>query len=271
MARKFAQVKVSIWDSGSFRSLTATAQRLYFVLMTRVETSLAGVIEWHPGRFAQLAGDTSPDDIEQAAAELEAARFIVIDRGTQECLLRTLIRHDETLRKGTRVAAGVVAAWRAIYSRHLRSVVADEVTKIEMTSTVHQVIEPLISWRIECPTEYANETSTDTPNDTLSEGVSGQQATSNIQQATSRADALFAGFWSVYPRKVAKKAAEKAWAKAVRAVDANMIISAAARYADQTKSSDPRFVKHPATWLNGGCWDDEVSADETQPDRWMNA
>ncbi len=271
MARKFAQVKVSIWDSGSFRSLNATAQRLYFVLLTRVETSLAGVIEWHPGRFAQLASDTSPDDIEQAAAELEEARFIVIDRTTQECLLRTLIRHDETLRKGTRVAAGVVAAWRAIYSRHLRSVVADEVAKIETTSTVHQVIEPLISWRIECPTEYVNETSNDMPTDTLSEEVSGQQATGNIQQATSRADALFTGFWSVYPRRVAKKAAEKAWAKAVRAVDPNLIIAGAARYADQTRTSDPRFVKHPATWLNGGCWDDEPASDSADPDGWMNA
>lgn len=272
MARTFAQVKVTIWDQRDFCALTVAAQRLYFVLMTRVETSLAGVIEWHPGKLAQLAGDTTADTIETAAAELVQARFIVIDRDTDECLLRTLVRHDGTLRKGPKVAAGVVSAWRAIYSRQLKSVLADEVMKEDLAVSMRQMIQPLIDWHTECPTEYAIETPTDTPSDTPSPEVSGQQATGNKQQATSRADALFAGFWSVYPRRVAKKAAERAWAKAVRSADPNTVIAGAARYADQVRHSDPRFVKHPATWLNGGCWDDEPPAtDSVDPDGWMNA
>lgn len=271
MARTFAQVQVSIWDQIDFRNLTGLAQRLYFVLMTRVETSLAGVIEWHPGRLSELAADTDPASIEQVAAELEQTRFLVIDRNTQECLLRTMVRHDKTLQRGPKIAAGVVAAWRQVYSKHLRSVIADEAAKDQVSDSVRQVIQPLLDWRIECPTEYVNETPNDTQSDTQFGEVSGQPTTSNQQPTTTRVDALFAGFWSVYPRRVAKKAAEKAWVKAVRSADANTIIAAAARYADQTKNSDPRFIKHPATWLNGGCWDDDELATSTDHPKYFDA
>lgn len=69
-------------------------------------------------------------------------------------------------------------------------------------------------------------------------------------------DPDFAKFWSVYPRRVAKDAARKAWAKSVRRAGAADIIVGAERYRDDPNRS-AQFTKHPATWLNGGCWSDE--------------
>ncbi|MGH9288068.1 MAG: helix-turn-helix domain-containing protein [Acidimicrobiales bacterium] len=69
-------------------------------------------------------------------------------------------------------------------------------------------------------------------------------------------------FWHVYPRKVAKIAARRAWDKAVEQADPDLLIAGARRYADQ--QADPMrrpFTKHPATWLRGGCWDDEPEPD----------
>lgn len=67
----------------------------------------------------------------------------------------------------------------------------------------------------------------------------------------------FDDFWAVYPRRKAKEAARRAWAKAVKRVDPAVIVEGARRYAVECQGRDPKYVRHPATWLNGGCWEDE--------------
>lgn len=69
----------------------------------------------------------------------------------------------------------------------------------------------------------------------------------------------FTEFWSVYPRKVARKAAVRAYSKAVKVVLSETIIYGAARYARERDGQDATYTKHPTTWLNGGCWDDEAA------------
>jgi hypothetical protein len=65
----------------------------------------------------------------------------------------------------------------------------------------------------------------------------------------------FDRFWSAYPRKVGKKAALKAWEKAIRDADPETIIAAAQRYA-ANPNLEPKYTAHPTTWLNQGRWDD---------------
>lgn len=67
-------------------------------------------------------------------------------------------------------------------------------------------------------------------------------------------------FWQAYPRHVGKLAAEKAFAKARKHASADAIIAGARRYAAERAGQDPAYTKHPATWLNGGCWSDEPAA-----------
>lgn len=73
-------------------------------------------------------------------------------------------------------------------------------------------------------------------------------------------DASFDEFWSVYPRRVGKGQARKAWASAMKKTDASTIIAGAARFASSSASSELKFVPYPATWLNGERWDDEEAA-----------
>ena len=67
----------------------------------------------------------------------------------------------------------------------------------------------------------------------------------------------FDEFWSVYPRRVDKADARKAWPKAVKAATADVLIAAAKRYAQQMNGAEARFVKHPSSWLNKGSWENE--------------
>ena len=67
-------------------------------------------------------------------------------------------------------------------------------------------------------------------------------------------------FYAVYPKHVGKDTAAAAFAKRVKqGVDPEHIIAAAGKFAKACHSAatEKRFIKAPAVWLNGGCYDDE--------------
>jgi DNA-binding MarR family transcriptional regulator len=70
--------------------------------------------------------------------------------------------------------------------------------------------------------------------------------------------AAFDAFYVAYPRHVARQAAFMAWTKLNPSPELQAsIMAGAARYAQQVKGTEPRFVLHPATWLNQERWTDE--------------
>lgn len=74
---------------------------------------------------------------------------------------------------------------------------------------------------------------------------------------------LFAKFWTAYPRKTAKANAEKAFAKISPSAELFAAMIAAInrqKLSDQWHRDGGAFIPHPATWLNGRRWEDEVSA-----------
>jgi hypothetical protein len=71
----------------------------------------------------------------------------------------------------------------------------------------------------------------------------------------------FDAFWRVYPRKVAKGDARKAWARLTP--DAALVATILAAVEAQTtwpqwQRDDGDFIPYPATWLNRGQWTDEA-------------
>lgn len=86
---------------------------------------------------------------------------------------------------------------------------------------------------------------------------------STAAQSTEQDDPDFAKFWDVYPRKVGKGEARKAWAKLLKAgIDPADIIAGAERYRDDPlrKRQEIKYTKHPGPWLNAERWTDETSA-----------
>lgn len=72
----------------------------------------------------------------------------------------------------------------------------------------------------------------------------------------------FDEFWEVVPKKVGKQAARKAWAKATKATDPDVIIAGMKRYRDDPNRSDA-FTKNPQGWLNDGRWEDDPLPDRS--------
>jgi hypothetical protein len=72
----------------------------------------------------------------------------------------------------------------------------------------------------------------------------------NIGTAPERFDE----FWQAYPRRDDKAAARKSYAAALKKTDAGSLIAGATAYALEKKSSEKKFIKLAATWLNNECW-----------------
>lgn len=78
----------------------------------------------------------------------------------------------------------------------------------------------------------------------------------------------FIEFWSVYPKKVGKGAAEKAWSKIKPNAELHLkILSAIERQkmSEQWLRDNGQYIPNPATWLNQRRWEDELQ--EANPAR----
>lgn len=69
----------------------------------------------------------------------------------------------------------------------------------------------------------------------------------------------FAAWYDRYPRKVGRAAAEKAYRRALKTATPEQLLAGLELYLGEieAKRTARDYIKHPATWLNGGCWADE--------------
>lgn len=109
----------------------------------------------------------------------------------------------------------------------------------------------------------------ETPSDTLIDVPVSQELTVAAHKAPVKAKKSkkrndypddFEEFWRIYPRHEDKKKAFKVWQTALKnGATADEIIAGAARYAKYRAGEPAQYTKHPSTWLNGDCWENEYS------------
>lgn len=89
----------------------------------------------------------------------------------------------------------------------------------------------------------------------------GEDQTADADERSRKED-RFAEFWTAYARKVGRGQAIKAWRAAIKKAEPDAIITAASEFTawHRAEGTEPRFIPHPATWLNGERWADEKSS-----------
>jgi len=93
----------------------------------------------------------------------------------------------------------------------------------------------------------------------------------NEPQKESKSDPIeerFEVFWKAYPKKTGKGAALKSFKKIKPSEDLlNKMLSSIeqTKQTDQWKRDNGQYIPYPATWLNQGRWEDEVTV---QQDSW---
>ena len=64
----------------------------------------------------------------------------------------------------------------------------------------------------------------------------------------------FEQFWAMYPKHREKFRARAAYDKALKHGTHKEIMAGVTRYSMERMGKDHQYTKHPATWLNAGCW-----------------
>lgn len=128
MARQYARIFLSIWADPGFTALTADEQAVYLRLLTGPGLSMCGVTDWRPARLVKSFRGMTREALEGIGDRLQAARFIVLDRDTEEVLVRSFVRHDGVLKSPNLVKA-MANDWIEIGSDAIKQSVAWEVRR----------------------------------------------------------------------------------------------------------------------------------------------
>lgn len=131
MARDHARIRLDIWADDDYRQLTSSAQWLYEHLLTSPSLSFAGIADWRPARIAAHTADLTAHDVELFAADLEDGQYVVIDRTSEEVLVRSFVKHDGLLRSPN-MSKALVKSHAEIASSVLRAVVIDQLKRLEI-------------------------------------------------------------------------------------------------------------------------------------------
>lgn len=113
----------------------------------------------------------------------------------------------------------------------------------------------MISDDIKCPREYEKR-------ETRNENTRNTPLTPQEGEGTSVQEERFEQVWKEYPKKVAKQYARKAWMriKPDKEILEKMLKALREqKKSEQWQKENGRFIPNPATWLNGGYWENEPS------------
>ena len=264
---EYGKIFKRVWGDADFKALTCQQQLLYLKLVSQTDISLAGVLTLATIRWAGQTAGVTDKDIARTLAELEAARFIVCDRETQEVLVRSYVRNDLGWRSSKTMKA-VKAAVGRILSPRLRGVISAELLKVDTSGLsdrksetyelspreyIDSVIRDLVDENP--PVDTPCDTPSDTPCDTPSDGVSrsgplthalanaNANANANAparERTTTRAHQL-PDDWQPKPETVAAMSA------AMPGVDFRL---EHAKFRDHYKSNGKAMKDWDATWRN---------------------
>lgn len=132
MARSYAPVLVSVWGDPDWQRLSVEAQRVYLLALSQPGTTYAGVVAYTAKRWARMAADTGPGDVERAVAQLVRARFVVVDEETEELFIRSFVKHNGVLAQ-PQLRKSMHRAFADILSPAIRQAFLDELPADERT------------------------------------------------------------------------------------------------------------------------------------------
>ena len=217
-------LKESICTSDSIDKLSAFEETLFYRLIVNCDDY--GRFDGRPKIIASKLyplKDIRSTQIESALRTLTSAELVILYEvdGKPFLQMKTWDRHQQIRAKKSKYPS-----------------------PDEGSVTSANICNQMISDDSKCPRNPIQSESNPNPN-------------TNTERVASL-DRAFDKFWVCYPRHEGKQTAKKAFLK-VAPDDSllNAMLSAIQRQKQTSQWSDPRYIPHPATWLNGRRWEDE--------------
>lgn len=127
MPRSEARLQFTIWDG--LAGLSDAGRLVYLVVLTEEHVTQCGSGPLRKSMWGKrLCWD--PSKLDEALAEVDAKRYILVDDDTEEVLVRSFIRGDKVDRQ-PRVLQAALKSAVLIQSKRLRAVLAEELRKLD--------------------------------------------------------------------------------------------------------------------------------------------
>lgn len=113
------------------------------------------------------------------------------------------------------------------------------------------------------PTPSQGESDTEPVCQNQGESLTVLKTAGGIENHSTTLDEDFNRFWQLYPKKVDKQKALKAWKKLKPNRELQGVMLAALerqKLLSQWNTNNGQFIPNPTTWLNGKRWEDDINA-----------
>lgn len=131
---RHARFLCRMWDDEDWKALSPRAQWFFMLLVSQASINRAGVIALTSKRWMRLAsGPSVEQQITLAMEELEATRFLVVDRDTEEVLVRSYMRGDG-VEKQPNVLKAACRQAREVLSGKVRATLEAELRRLETSN-----------------------------------------------------------------------------------------------------------------------------------------
>jgi hypothetical protein len=125
-----------IWRDPDFASLEQGPQRAYLFILSQPDLSHAGLIPLRVRRWANNAAGLTPNQLDEQLDVLAESRFLVVDRDTEEVLVRTMVRNDGVY-KQPKVMLRLREDAKQIVSPTLRAAFLAELSRLPLHELPH--------------------------------------------------------------------------------------------------------------------------------------
>jgi hypothetical protein len=252
--REYGQIQSGFWQSSDAEGMSDRAKLLACYLLTGPYTNGLGCFRLTEGNLIDDFGWVSETVLE---TESELYRIGFAYRFGKVIFIPNFLRWNGI--SNPKVAIARLKELETLPTRDAKALAARVLLKFcnHLTAsqvTLLQTVSDTVSDRV------LDRLSKQNP--TLPNPTQNQKETSFPQKPAKpkKSDEGFDEFWSAYPRKVGKEDALKAFVKI--SPDAELLAVMLKAIAAQSKSEqwakDRQFIPHPATWLNGKRWQDDI-------------
>lgn len=140
-------------------------------------------------------------------------------------------------------------------------------TMITTTKTTRGMIVTICNYDYyQNPKNYETDSETDNETDNEQTGINKNVKNDNKDNAQKRRfmpDNDFLKFWDLYGKKKDRLKCEKKFSKLTKTEKEKIFSTLPAYVASQP---DPQFRKNPFSYLNGQCWEDEITSKAQEPE-----
>lgn len=256
MARDFAQIRCSIWDSKKFRKLGGAdaARVMYFYLHTNALANNVGCYVFKMGAAVEDLGWPG-EKIEEAIYSLSKAYLIGFDR--DERLVRLIGFFSAMPTTNEKHARGCLRTALSLPNCAEKLALLQELSTDKWASKLPEILEAIDSLSKGYGYKILYDTDTDTRISPVSEDTGPKVEFGKIFDEQ---------FWPAYPSRgqaqnPKKPARLKFVAACNRGEDPAAIVAAVKAYAaNPTTKVGTEFVKTAEVWLSKECWKDLATA-----------